>query len=1001
MNIQNRLTTIILGVLSGVFIAMGAVAAPLEVCDFEDYEVGTKWTMWQLSGNEFSSTATVEVDPKNPNNKVLHVVLKNWGCHPEFVIATELTGKALTDRYPVLRYQLYRNPSETDDYKQFAVFLGDEELYRDEGYPYQGDKGTWQTKAYNLKAASTDNVSDKLRLGIHHNNSDFYIDNIQLVGEFDDYTEAADGEVFDYCVNNNSSNYKNFDKALYIPKGVTASVRTSRYSEWTAPVAGEGTLNIYAGGERCYIGTQSSKGATYPDWSKMTGNVNLYPYKDIISTCGFYGLLLQSGTFSPDNVDGSRPNTLFANKSLALHSGTTLAAENGTRGFRIGELQMEKGSEIIGYIKKGSANSYYIVGGTNTDGLLAGRIYAAYSGNKVGIIKEGNGTYTITGNDNDINSGVIVNAGTLLVCNDAAAAATGKKSGSTGSSATLMVAEGASIGGNGSIAANTELYGTVEPGAGDYKALTFADYAASKSVKLTLHPKSKIKINARSAEEYSTLKVTGTLAVSTVTQDFLQSEAAPRLILSLADDAVLNINDEIVMLTCSTKPDGNISFDVRYPKRYTFTTEQRTQAEGEFSVVARVISLDDNPDYIEDDDEDSEIKEKVYPGEDITEDMQSDVPLRTYSDKLGKSIGMAAASYRYDISNDNVKATAAVGREFNLIVGENEMKFDATEPSRNNFNFGGSDAVMWFADRNMQEVRGHTLAWHSQVPSWVSSDGKKNNNGFTRDELLNILKNHIYNVVGKYKGKIREWDVVNEVLDDDQSIVRTNADSYKLRPSIWATYIGEDFIDSAFVWAHRVDPAAKLYINDYGVEFMGSTKAEAYYNLIRRLQASDIPVDGCGLQCHLTTGQLDTLKLENNIRRYAPLGLNCIITELDIALANPDADDALEIQAKEYAAITRIFLRNANCPSMLFWGISDNNSWRQNQPLLFDSNCAAKPAYYYVHAQLRKAVTATDVKSLKATVVKQCQTKQYNLLGQPVDSASHGIVISDGLKYIR
>lgn len=421
--------------------------------------------------------------------------------------------------------------------------------------------------------------------------------------------------------------------------------------------------------------------------------------------------------------------------------------------------------------------------------------------------------------------------------------------------------------------------------------------------------------------------------------------------------------------------------------------------DGTFTVVARVISLDDNPDYKEDDDETPIDNVKNYPEEDITSEMADNTPLRTYADKLGKSIGVAAASYRYDLSNDNAPETAAVGREFNIVVGENEMKFDATEPGQNYFNYGGSDAVMWEAERNNQEVRGHTLAWHSQVPSWVSSDGRKNNNGFTRRQLLDILKNHIYNVVGKYKGKIREWDVVNEVLDDDQSVVRTTPGTYKLRPSIWSTYIGEEFIDSAFVWAHEADPSAKLYINDYGVEFMGSTKAEAYFNLVKRLQSSNLPIDGCGLQCHLTTGQLDTLRLENNIQRYAPLGLNCIITELDIALANPSAPDALETQAKEYAAITRVFLRNDNCPTLMVWGISDNHSWRQNQPLMFDSNCNAKPAYYYVHAQLRKTVqkeTSVNLKKAERTNNKVW----YNLQGQRIMPGTKGIAINNGKKFL-
>ena len=984
----------------GVVASVSANAAPLMVCDFEDYAIGTTWTLWNRFGSVGNSTATVVADPTNANNKVLHVVVKAWNTHPEFTIPSELTGKALTDRYTSLRCQFYRAAGDNDDYKQFAVFLGDDELFRDEGYPHQGDKKQWQTRNYALKAASANSTSGVLRLGIHHENSDYYLDNIQLVGAYDDFTEATDGQLFDFCVNNTSSSYKNINEAIYIPAGVTANVRTSRYSEWTAPIAGEGTLNIYAGGERCYIGTQSSKGSTYPDWSMMMGAVHVYPYKEVIGSCGFYGLLLQSGTFSPDNEQQSRPNTLFANKVLAMHDGTTLAAESGTRGFKIGELQLEKGAQIIGYYKSSTANSYYVVGGLNTDGLLAGKIYAKESGNKVGLIKEGKGTYILSGNDNDISSGVTVSGGTLLVCNDAKAAETGKKNGATGATGALMVATGARLGGDGSIAANTDLYGKIDLTEASYDTLTFANFASGKDVKITLHPKSVIRIIARSADEHSLLKVNGTIVASNATQDFSTSDAAPRLSLTLADDATLSINDEIVLLTCSKQPAAGFAFDMRYPQRYTFTTEQRVAADGTFSIVAKVVSLDDNPNYQEDDEEQSSETETVYPEEDITPDRSDNTPLRTYAAKIGKNIGVAAASYRYDLSNDNARETAAVGREFNIIVGENEMKFDATEPGQNYFSYGGSDAIMWLANRKSQEVRGHTLAWHSQVPEWVSSDGRKNNNGFTRQQLLDILKNHIYNVVDKYKGKIREWDVVNEVLDDDQSVVRTTPGSYKLRPSIWATYIGEEFIDSAFVWAHRADPSAKLYINDYGVEFKGSTKAEAYYNLVKRLQDSNRPIDGCGLQCHLTTGQLDTLKLEENIKRYAPLGLKCIITELDIALANPSAADALEVQAKEYAAITRVFLRNENCPTMMLWGISDNHSWRQNKPLLYDGNIQPKPAYYYVHAQLRKAAkSATAVPQLHAESFGVGQ--QYNLQGQKVESSYKGLVISKGRKYFR
>ena len=133
--------------------------------------------------------------------------------------------------------------------------------------------------------------------------------------------------------------------------------------------------------------------------------------------------------------------------------------------------------------------------------------------------------------------------------------------------------------------------------------------------------------------------------------------------------------------------------------------------------------------------------------------------------------------------------------------------------------------------------------------------------------------------------------------------------------------------------------------------------------------------------------------MEKNIRRYADIGLNCIITELDIALANPSAADALDLQTKEYGAITRIFLRNDNCPSMLVWGISDNHSWRENQPLLFDTGLKAKPAYYSVHAQLRRAATAIDMGvESECPSTRPIQTTYIDMYGR-VTTELQGIVV--------
>lgn len=969
----------------------GTKAAPLNVCDFESYEIGTEWTMWQMEGNSITSTARVVADPKNANNKVLHITLKDWGCHPEFTLPTDLRGQALTECYPMVRYKLYRNSNDNDNWKQFAAFIGSEELYRDEGYPEQGSKQVWQTKTYTLKQASASNTSNKLHLGIHHNNSDFYIDDIELVGAWDDYLTPEDGSTLDYCVSNSSDSYKTISDHIYIPAGQTVNVRTSRYSEWTSKVAGEGTLNIYAGGERSYIGTKASKGSTYPDWSGMKGEVHVYPYKAVISSCGFYGLLLSSGTFQPDNIEASNYNRLFEGKKVVLHNGATIAIEANTRGVRIGELHTEAGSTLSGYYKSSSANSYFVLGGSNTDATLAGQITAS-QGNKIGLIKEGTGNLSITGNTNDINGGIRLLEGTLTIDNDAQAAQTGKKSGATGNSGTLTVFGKGTLAGSGSIAAPTEVYGTIAP----TDTLHFANYKATTSaVKVTLHPEANIVCTVKSATEYAQLEISGTLARNGKTEEFEDSEEMPSLTIALAEDATLAVGDELTLLTATQKSDTDWNLRIRYPQAYTWTVEQRQGEEGSFSVVARVTSLAYGNQGEGNEESDKEEENKGYPDDDWTFDLTDKTPLRTYAEQLGKYIGVAGASYRYDCSRDDGE-TGLVGNQFNMIVGENEMKFDATEPEQNSFSYGGSDAIVWVADRFDQVVRGHTLAWHSQVPGWVSQDGKKNNHNFTRQQLLNILKNHIFNVVKKYKGRIREWDVCNEVLDDDQSIVRTDPTAYKLRPSIWSTYIGEEFIDSAFVWAHQADPQAKLYINDYGVEFAGNTKTEAYYNLVKRLKDSGLPIDGCGLQCHLTTGELDTLKLEKNIQRYATLGLDCIITELDIALADPSAADALEIQAKEYGAITRVFLRNNNCPSMIVWGISDNHSWRQNQPLLYNSSLQAKPAYYNVHAQLRLAAErdAANIErprqeNLSGTLLR---TTYFNLYGQMI-TTPQGLII--------
>jgi GH35 family endo-1,4-beta-xylanase len=357
---------------------------------------------------------------------------------------------------------------------------------------------------------------------------------------------------------------------------------------------------------------------------------------------------------------------------------------------------------------------------------------------------------------------------------------------------------------------------------------------------------------------------------------------------------------------------------------------------------------------------------------------------------------VALATYKGLQSDRN-----AAAKQFNMMVCENEMKMDALQPSRGSFSFGSADQLVNLAQANDMTVRGHCLVWHSQQPTWLSSDGKKNDKNWTRDEALEIMRNHITRVMQHYQGKVREWDVVNECLDDDQSIVRTSPDSYDLRKqSVWWQAIGNDYIDSAFVYAHRADPDAKLYLNDYGVELQGKAKTAAFYNLAMRLKNDGIPIDGVGLQCHFSIDEVDSVKLDSTIRRFGEAGLKCIITELDMGVPSTTEANLTE-QARNYRIITDIVLNNDNCPTMVIWGIKDNDSWREaSNPLLYTSSLGKKPAWYAVRSALRHR-TLTDTAIRTITQTNQTDGSIYNLSGQKVDSNYRGIVIIDGKKILK
>jgi endo-1,4-beta-xylanase len=232
-------------------------------------------------------------------------------------------------------------------------------------------------------------------------------------------------------------------------------------------------------------------------------------------------------------------------------------------------------------------------------------------------------------------------------------------------------------------------------------------------------------------------------------------------------------------------------------------------------------------------------------------------------------------------------AIAKNSQDFGQYTCENEMKFDALEPARNQFNYGNADKIVAQAQANGQIMRCHNLVWHNQVPSWVT------NGNFDNATLISIMKNHLANVVGHYKGKCYAWDVVNEALNEDGT--------YRTAGSVWGSTIGPAFIPIAFEAAAAADPAAKLYYNDYNCDRAGP-KATGAQNLIKMVKSYGARIDGFGMQGHLTTGQVGAAsQYVSNMQAFAALGVEVAYTELDIA--TPSSNPNFQQQATDYATI--------------------------------------------------------------------------------------------------
>ena len=295
-----------------------------------------------------------------------------------------------------------------------------------------------------------------------------------------------------------------------------------------------------------------------------------------------------------------------------------------------------------------------------------------------------------------------------------------------------------------------------------------------------------------------------------------------------------------------------------------------------------------------------------------------------------------------------------IGSNFNSITDTNAFKWDVTEPRPGEFNFTAADRVVSVAERYHLRVRGHTLIWHNQNPSWLTQGH------WTKAALKAVMKRHIMSVVGRYRGLVAQWDVVNEALTTAKPSGR-----YVLRSDLWEKVIGPEYVADAFIWAHEADPSAQLFYNDYGAE-APSRRFDAEYRMVARLKAAGVPINGVGLQMHRpvpkappyypTKAQVSTV-----LRQFADIGVHTEITEMDQPLPLPPQPAQLGLQASLFEQMTAACLSVQLCGGVTIWGADDSDRYPVlikrdlGAATLFTTSGQPKLAYRGVLAALIKA----------------------------------------------
>ncbi len=329
---------------------------------------------------------------------------------------------------------------------------------------------------------------------------------------------------------------------------------------------------------------------------------------------------------------------------------------------------------------------------------------------------------------------------------------------------------------------------------------------------------------------------------------------------------------------------------------------------------------------------------------------------------------IGAAINAAQITGEDVRGDAIVDAQFDSISPENALKWTSVHAQPGIYDFDLADRYVAYGEKHHMFIVGHSLICHSQTPPWVYRDAK--GNLLTREALLARMREHIQTVVGRYKGRIQSWDVVNEALNEDGTLRRTG----------WKDIIGDDYIEKAFEYAHEADPHAELTYNDYSLE--NEPKRNGVISLIKKLQAEGVPITSVGLEGHDNLSWPAVEQEGHTIEAFAQLGVKVVISELDMDVLPPPArqvaageslnleastglnphvnglpQEMQEALAKRYADLFRVFLKHRDAVTRVtFWGVTDGDSWKNNwpvkgrtsYPLLFDRSGQPKPAFYAV-----------------------------------------------------